>query len=223
MDWTDNLLHFLNDKQEGFEIINKSFFDFYETDILSALQEIKRDINFMTAVLEKGEDGFVVEEYEKTIISLLDINSLINNLSRNGFNFNIKKLLLKGEKLKERGIQGNKTLLKTLIDNLLTNAHKYGFDDIAVGNEVVFDLKEIDNFLSFEVRNNGKHFPEKFDREKFVTKYSTADSKTGTGLGGYDIHRIAKEFDNPDWKLTLNEDLIYPVKFKFQFPINLIN
>lgn len=223
LDWTDNLLHFLNDKPEGFDALNKSFLNFYETDILSALQEIKRDVNFMTDVLEKGENGFVVEEYDKTIISLSDINNLINELSSNGFNFKIKKLLLKGEKLKERGIQGNKILLKTLIDNLLTNAHKYGFPKKAAGNEVVFELKEIDDFLSIEVRNNGKPFPRNLDRDKFITKYSTADSKSGSGLGGYDIHRIATIFNNPEWELLLNEDPIYPVKFRFQFPIKLIS
>lgn len=223
LDWTDNLLHFLSAKREGFDDLNKAFLEFYETDIISALKEIKRDVNFMTDILEKGENGFVVQDFDKTIIPLSDVNSLINDLSSNSFNFKIKKLLLKGEILKERGVQGNKTLLRTLIDNLLTNAHKYGFDKNAVGNEVVFELKEVDDFLFLEVRNNGKPFPKNFDRDKFITKYSTANSKSGTGLGGYDIHRIAVEFNNPDWELVLNDDLIYPVKFKFQFPIKLIN
>lgn len=223
LDWTDNLLHFLNEKPEGFDALNKSFLDFYETDVLSALQEIKRDVNFMTDVLEKGEKGLVVEEFDKTIISLHDINSLINKLSSNSFTFHIKKLLLEGEELKTRGIYGNKTLLKTLVDNLLTNAHKYGFAKKEAGNEVVFELKEVDDFLSLEVRNNGKPFPRNFGRDKFITKYSTADSNSGSGLGGYDINRIATEFKNPEWGLLLNEDPIYPVKFKFQFPIKLIN
>ena len=91
------------------------------------------------------------------------------------------------------------------------------------GNEVVVELTEVDDILSMEVKNNGKPFPKNFDREKFITKYSTADSAAGTGLGGYDIHRIAMHFSNPDWELSLNEDPIYPVKFKFQFPIKLMN
>ena len=223
LDWTDNLLHFLSLKRDGFEALNKAFFEFYETDILSALKEVKRDVNFMTEILEKGENGFLVEEYEKTLISLVDINSLISELSSNGFNFQIKKMLLKGEKLKERGVDGNMILLRTLIDNLLTNAHKYGYEKKSAGNEVVFELKKIDDFLSIEVRNNGNPFPKNFDKEKFITKYSTADSKSGTGLGGYDIHRIAKVFKNADWELVLNEDPIYPVKFKFLFPIKLIS
>jgi len=223
LDWSDNLLHFFNSKHHGFDALNKAFAEFYEIDIISALKEIKKDVNFITDVLEKGENGLIIKEYEKQIIPLADINNIINELSSNNFNFKIKKLLIKGEKLKERGIHANKTLFKTLLDNILTNANKYAFDRKAIGNEVVIELTEVDDFLSLEIRNNGKPFPKNFDREKFVTKYSTADSSTGSGLGGYDIHRIASDFNNPDWILSLNEDPFFLVKFKFQFPIKLIN
>ena len=223
LDWSDNLLDFLTKKKEGFEALNNTFSEFYDIDIISALKEIKRDVNFITDVLEKGENGLVLSEYEKQVIPLSDINSIINELSNNGLNFKIKKLLLKGEKLKERGIYANKTLFKTLLDNILTNANKYAFDKKATGNEVVIELTEVDDSLSMEIRNNGKPFPKNFDREKFITKYSTADSSNGSGLGGYDIHRIASNFNNPDWILSLYEDPFFLVKFKFQFPIKLIN
>jgi type I restriction enzyme M protein len=223
LDWSDNLLHFLDSKKDEFDSLNKAFIEFYEIDIISALKEIKRDVNFITDVLEKGENGFVIKEFEKQIIPLSDINNIINELSSNSFKFKIKKLLIKGEKLKERGIYGNSTLFKTLLDNLLTNASKYGFDKKEVGNEVVIELTEVEDILSVDVRNNGKPFPKNFDREKFITKYSTADTSSGSGLGGYDIHRIAIDFKNPEWELSLNEDPFYPVKFKFQFPIKLIN
>lgn len=223
LDWSDNLLHFFNEKREGFEALNKAFTQFYDTDIISALREIKRDVNFITDVLEKGENGFVLSEYEISTIPLSDINSLINELSNNGFNFKIKKLPLKSEKLKDRGISANRILFKTLLDNLLTNANKYAFSRKEPGNEVVVELSEVDDVLSLDVKNNGKPFPKNFDREKFITKYSTADSASGSGLGGYDIHRIATHFKNTDWDLSLNEDPIYPVKFKFQFPIKLLN
>ncbi len=223
LDWSDNLLDFLNKNREGFDQLNKAFAEFYDIDMISVLKEIKRDVNFMTDVLERGENGLVLSEYEKQIITLSDINSIINELSNNGFNFKIKKLLLKSEKLKERGVFANRTLFKTLLDNILTNAYKYAFDQKSLGNEVVIELTEVDDFLSIEIKNNGKPFPRNYGREKFVTKYSTADSSNGSGLGGYDINRIATYFDNPDWTLCLNEDPFFPVKFKFQFPIKLIN
>lgn len=223
LDWSDNLLDFLNKKKEGFDELNKDFTDFYDIDIISVLKEIKRDVNFITDVLEKGENGLVLSEYEKQIISLSDINSIINELSNNGFNFKINKLLLKGERLKYRGVFANETLFKTLLDNIFTNANKYAFDKKTLGNEVVIELTEVDDFLFLEIRNNGKAFPKNFDRDKFITKYSTADTINGTGLGGYDINRIAADLNNPNWILSLNEDPFFPVKFKFQFPIKMIN
>ena len=223
LDWSDNLLHFLNAKREGFEGLNKAFNEFYDADIISVLMEIKRDVNFITDVLEKGENGFVLDEYEIATIPLSDINNLINELSNNGLNFKIKKLLLKSEKLKDRGVYANRTLFKTLLDNILTNANKYAFDKKEAGNEVVIELTEVDDLLSVEVKNNGKPFPKNFDREKFITKYSTAGSASGSGLGGYDIHRIATHFNNPDWELSLNADPFYLVRFKFQFPIKMMN
>lgn len=223
LDWSDNLLDFINKNQSGFKEMNKAFVEFYDVDMMSVLKEIKQDVNFITEVLEKGENGLVLSAYEKQIIPLSDINTIINDLSNNGYNFKIKKLLLKAENTKERGIFANRTLFKTLLDNLLTNANKYAFDEKKVANEVVIELAEVDDFLVLEVKNNGKLFPKNFDREKFIAKYSTADTSSGSGLGGYDIHRIASNFNNPEWELSLNEDPIYPVKFKFQFPIKLIN
>ena len=219
LDWSDNLLDFLNCKKEDIETLNTAFAEFYEIDIFSALKEIKRDINFITDLLEKGENGLVLGEYEKQDIPLSEINAIVNDLSNNGFNFKIKKLPLKSEMLKERTILANKILLKTLIDNILTNANKYAFDKKEDSNEVVIELTDDVELLFIEIKNNGKAFPINFDREKFIAKYSTANSNTGTGLGGYDINRIAVYFNNPDWELFLNEDPIYPVQFKFKFSI----
>ena len=223
LDWSDNLLDFLNKNQKEIESLNNSFADFYETDIISVLKEIKRDVNFITDVLERGENGLVLSEYEKQIVSLFDINEIINEMSINWLNFSIKKYILEGASLHDKGIYANKILFKTLLDNILTNANKYAFELKNVSNEVVIELTEVEEALSLEIRNNGKSFPKNFDREKFIAKYSTADSINGSGLGGYDIHRIASDFNNPDWILSLDEDPLYPVKFKFQFPIKPIN
>ena len=54
---------------------------------------------------------------------------------------------------------------------------------------------------------------------KFTTKFTTTSTDNGSGLGGYDINRIAKYFDNPEWELELNSDEIFPVTFRFSFPI----
>ncbi len=222
LDWSDNLLNFLLSKENELKPLNQEFSEFYGIDLIAAIREVKRDINFITDVLEKGENGLILEEFSKNLIPISEINSIINELSDHAMKFKINKLLSKGEKLKDRGIIGNKILLKTLLDNLLTNANKYGFVKKEPGNEFVIELTEIEDTLVMEVKNNGKPFPKNYDKEKFITKYSTGDPDAGSGIGGYDINRIAEYFNNPEWELILNKDLLYPVKFKFSFPIKLI-
>ena len=112
--------------------------------------------------------------------------------------------------------------LRTLIDNILTNASKYGFKDKSKGNHVIIDFSQNDDFLIVDIRNNGLPFPQNFDRQKFITKFNTADHSKGSGLGGYDINRIATYFENENWELELNNP-IYPVIFRFSFSIKPVN
>jgi len=202
--------------------LNDEFKILFDLGIIEAIDEINRDIKFISDVLEKGENGLLLNDYEKEIVPLVEMNNIINTLSNNEFKFSIKKLLLKVDEMKTRGILINKVLFRTLLDNLLTNANKYGFKDKSKGNHVIMELSVIDNHLIVDVRNNGCPFPKNFDREKFITKYSTADASNGSGLGGYDINRIATYFENENWDLILNTDPIYPVIFSFSFPIKLL-
>ena len=194
----------------------------FDLGLVEAITEINRDIKFISDVLEKGENGLVLKDYEKEIIPLAEINNIVNALSNNEFKFLIKKQLLKVDEMKTRGVYINKVLFKTLLDNLLTNANKYGFKEKSKSNHVIIELSDINNSLVIEVKNNGLPFPNNFDRNKFVTKFSTADISSGSGLGGYDINRIAAYFENQDWDLILNSDPVYPVVFRFLLPIKLI-
>ena len=220
--WSKNLSKFFVRKKDSISILNDEFKAFFDIGIIEAIDEINRDIKFISDVLEKGENGLVLFDYEKEIVPLAEINNIINTLSNNEFKFSIKKQLLKVDEMKTRGILISKVLFKTLLDNLLTNANKYGFKERSKGNHVMMELSEIDDHLIVDVRNNGLTFPKNFDREKFITKYSTADTSNGSGLGGYDINRIAAYFENENWDLILNTDPIYPVIFRFSFPIKLL-
>jgi type I restriction enzyme M protein len=202
--------------------LNDEFKAMFDLGIIEAIDEINRDIKFISDVLEKGENGLLLNDYEKEIVRLVEINNIINTLSNNELKFSIKKQQLNVDEMKTRGILINKVLFRTLLDNLLTNANKYGFLDKNKGNHVMIELIEIDDHLIVDIRNNGLPFPNNFNREKFITKYSTADTSNGSGLGGYDINRIATYFENENWDLILNNDPIYPVIFRFSFPIKLL-
>lgn len=220
--WSKNLSNFFDRKSISNTSLNQDFKELFDMGIMEAIHEINRDIKFISDVLEKGENGLVLEDYQKEIIPLDEVNQIFKNLSHNGFKFSIKKELLAEEDMKTRGVLINKVLMQTLLDNLLTNADKYGFKEKDYGNRVSIELSDIDNNLIIEVKNNGLPFPKNFNREKFILKYSTADAAFGSGLGGYDINRIATYFENENWELDLNSDPLYPVIFRFSLPIKLL-
>ncbi|KUJ63873.1 hypothetical protein AR687_01410 [Flavobacteriaceae bacterium CRH] len=210
---------FENNNSQAFVEVNNHYQKRYGISLIEVFQQIKEDIDHISLMLEKGEAGLILNNYPNEIQSLKNINKTINSYKENGYNFKITKYLLENEELNKNGVECNIVLLKILLENILSNASKYGFSEKSPANEVVIEMKIIDNFLEITLKNNGIPFPKNFDKTKFTAKFSTANSEKGSGLGGYDINRIASHFGNPDWDLILDKDGLYPVMFKFNLPI----
>lgn len=190
-------------------------------DLNSAFYAIKQDINFISELLEKGENGLQLSDYNLETINLQDLEKFVSKVKSTSSDYSLIIQPLKIYNKAEQGITSNNTLLKILLDNILLNAQKHGFDSKKESNEVVLDLSVLDEDLILDIKNNGKKFPKGFDKEKFIAKYSTANPNNGTGIGGYDINRIIEYFGGT-WDLILNEDIIYPVRFRIKFPIKSI-
>jgi type I restriction enzyme M protein len=210
---------FERNQSNAFIEVNQAFKDAYEIDIIEVFKQVKEDINHISVILEKGEKGLILEDYPNELISLKEINAFIRGISENGYNFHLLKNYITNFELKQNGVECNITLLRVLLDNILKNAHKYGFKENTSSNEVVIDLQIIDDFLELTIKNNGLPFPKNFTKDKFISKYSTAQTEKGTGIGGYDINRIATYFGDTNWILNLDSSDIYPVTFKFSFVI----
>lgn len=181
----------------------------------------------MSELLEKGENGLILENYPLENVPIVELQKIIREVSTTRFNFKLKIESIKSEDKNKLGILCNKTLFKVLIEEIFNNAHKYGFKSKKAENLLVVDLsvvvdETLGNRFVVDIRNNGIPFPESFTKSVFTAKYSTSDIENGgTGIGGYDVDRIATYFNNNNWELILNEDKIYPVRFKFEFPIIL--
>lgn len=218
--WSDLLLSFFKNRIGQIENMDKEFMKLTggETGIIDSLRKINEDINFITNILEKGENELNITNFNKEMLSLVNLNHFISAYNNPCENFQLIKNLIDTEQLNEKGIEVNKDLLRVLIDNIVTNAGKHAFKDDLNTNVVVIELYEQNSNLVVEIKNNGIPFPSNYDKEKFITKFSTTNEESGTGLGGYDINRIAEYFESSDWQLILNEE-IYPVIFRFEFPI----
>lgn len=210
---------FENNKTEVFNEVKELYNKRYETNLVDDLIQIKDDINHISTILEKGENGLILDNYELKPISLQEINKALKSTRKARGNYKPQYEEPPNTEITGKAIKANITLFKVLVNNILSNADKYAFNSKNSTNQLVIELKATEDILEFEIRNNGIPFPKNFNKDKFTSKFTTTSVHNGSGLGGYDINRIAKYFKNPDWELILNNEDIFPVVFRFRFPI----
>lgn len=213
------LLSFLESgNSNSITALKEQFKQSLDEELVELVRSVKNEVNYISELLERGEQGLVLQNHYNEIIPIPEIEQVISNLKNPRFKFTIKVNGVNVEGRDDIGIRTNLTLLKAMIGNILDNADKYGFDNRGIENEVVIDLNVLEDNFVLDIKNNGKPFPRGYDKEKFVTKYLTSDPGKGSGIGGHDINRIAEYFE-ASWDLILNEDKIFPVRFNFQFQL----
>jgi len=203
-----------------YDLVNRDFHNKYKSNLLDVFQSINWNINLISEILEKGENGLILKKHPLKYLSVSTIEELIRGFQNNNYKFNLDYKGFEFSKESARfSVKANETLFLVLIGNLLDNANKHGFNDSSKENKVVLDLDISENNLILIIKNNGLPFPKNYSKSKFIRKFSTNNPKGGEGLGGYDIDRIAKYFGDKDWQLILNDNSLYPVKFLFKFPL----
>ena len=208
-----------------FETLNEKFKLELGQDLSSVFENIKTDITFISQLLEKGEKGLILEDYNIETIPLNKVLAFIDKLCLTSlYNFTIyvdKSLeeLKQSKQSKSFGIKTNLTLLKVMFENIFTNAQKHAFlsKKFSDKHEVVLDVLLAEEDFVISIINNGEPFPSKFTKEKFITKYSTGVRDSGSGLGGYDIDRIIHYFGG-NWELISKKESNFPVQLDFHFP-----
>lgn len=237
---------FQNEESNAFKELNEKFEKRYDIDLLNLVSHIKSDVNHISKMFDIGQGGIILSDYEKFDIPVSEVARHFKKLIDHNYKFKIiksftdktianpeseeKYFLEKFYEDSEKSIlektnvciTGHMTLLEILVDNILSNTNKHGFDEESEYNKLNIEFIYQNDYLKIKIQNNGKPFPKGFDKSKFIAKFSTANREIGTGLGGYDINRIAKYFGNEDWKLNLSEDSEFSVSFEFNFKLNFL-
>jgi type I restriction enzyme M protein len=222
--WADNLHFFLKEKYANTDTLNKSFEEFFGENVnaLDALEQIKQDITFISNLLEEEEKGLVLTDYSLEVTSIAAVKKCLISATKGNYQFSTT-FNLTSEEVNSRGSKLNLELLKVMVVNLLVNADKHGFSqEDTNAKKVVIDLQAIGDRLILTVKNNGAPFPKNYGKLEYTTLFRTSDEEKGTGIGGYDVNRIANYFKAKDWQLFSNAKEQYPVAFIFEFPLEQI-
>jgi type I restriction enzyme M protein len=206
---------------DAFVQVKNQYWEKYETNLIDDLNLIKEDINHISSVLEKGEKGLILNDHVLEPISINEIDKIFKRIRKKKEKFIPQYKELSEDEKFGKAILANITLLKIFMENIISNANKYAFNEFSIKNEFIIELKVTEDTMQLEIKNNGNPFPENFNKKKFIAKFSTSNPDKGTGLGGYDINRIAEYFGDTDWQLDLSSNT-YPVSFKFNFPVKPI-
>jgi type I restriction enzyme M protein len=214
------LKRFFGSNDTAIQSVNEMFQKRYEQDLSATLIEMSWAVNQITNLLERGEKEINLDDFTLNNIKLNEVVALIESYNSNNYNFLVVKDIDSCIEKEGYFIRTNLDLLKILIDNILSNANKHGFKVPDKNNKVCFSLC-LDNYdIKLTVKNNGAPFPKGFTKEMFFEKYKTSNKEIGTGIGGYDIKRIADFLfnDYEGWILNLDEEE-YPVSYSFIFDI----
>lgn len=215
----------------GISIIAKELSKITDMEVRSNFQEIvsiiEKDLELVSNLLEKNESEFNLDNYK---LKECDLVVFLKEYTRKPTNnvFNAKLLIsqdIEVELFESILINANYDLLTILFNNVLDNANRHAFKNLKNKNnlvvidlQLVFDEKDTTPIALLSIKNNGFPFPENFDKEKFIQKYSKAGDTGNTGLGGSDIRRIT-EFMNVKFDLRLDEHNTFPTCYEFAFPI----
>lgn len=230
----ETLLRFFEDQSTAeVQAVKALFQERYQRGLNGVIYGIRDKVDDISVVLRHGADGLKLTDYPITVVPYMDLYSMIMDIGDEDWNFKLTELLLDPDELNiagllhrrnydptVRGVHTNLDLLKILLKNILENANKHGFAEDQQNNEVVIEFQDANDHLIILIKNNGKPFPENFDRDKFIERYTTTDPNSGSGLGGYDINRIATYLGDPDWELDLTDPL-FPVEFRFKFKLEI--
>lgn len=189
-----NLENYISKNSSLFEKINENYKDYYERSIIDSVKIVKKDINYITDLINISINGLDLNQYTVESIALKDIIVYLESLIGKYSKFELLVSCDNNNTLNNSEnyyVETNLTLLQIVMDNILNNAEKYAFDAFSTNNKVVIGLEISNNqLLNVSIKNNGKPFPKNLTKEKFITKYNTSDKERGLGIGGYDIDRI---------------------------------
>src|SRR5690606_24058650 len=143
---------------------------------------------------------------------------------------NVDEEALKEAKIKEIFINGDKSLLQKMFDNIVENAEKHAFNnEISIKNRIQIELLyDFDNLeVQLDFGNSGKPLPEGYSWESFTRKGSKSGLNGGDGFGGWFINEVMKKhggrfgFTDERGPEGIEGDIITSIELTFPIDIKI--
>ena len=177
------------------------------------LEYMKRVIRFSNTTI--SSDMFYLRQHDIDDF-VKDYCGAWKNFSGNYFNLELRSNLGDSNK-----VVFDKTYLKLMLDSILTNVERHGFNKHRSEENIVEISLSLEKFeekayVVLRVANNGEPFKKGFTINDYITR-GRYSAKTGrSGLGGYHVYQIAKGHNG---FLYLDSNKIWNVIVEVLLPI----
>lgn len=189
-------------------------------EISSQLKKITDNFDYIIRVIDSTSKDFSSSNDPLKEFKILPIlESFISSFS--SLPFGIDPMINKERIDSDTRVKIDKTLFSVMMDNILRNAHRHGFDKkVSSENKVSIELDVVQyegvDHLMLSVRNNGKKMEEGFSVYDYISRGKHGKRTGNTGQGGYDIYQIVKKFNgylglrsDDQWNFII--DILIPV------------
>ena len=189
-------------------------------EIYSQLKKVADNFDYILRVIDSTSKDFTKvdnELKEYRILSVLE--SYISQFSSLPFGIDPKIDRTKIDS--DLKVRIDKNLFTIMMDNILRNAHRHGFDKKASSdNKVAVVLDSVQHegrdYLMLSICNNGKKVEDNFTIFDYVSIGRCGKQTGNTGQGGFDIYQIVKKFNghlgmrsSEEWNFII--DILLPV------------
>lgn len=160
----------------------------------STIKYIRDNFGYIKRLIEMN--GVDFNDYPKSKINIVDyMERYIHGWENYGSKTFSIELYCDGEFERENTILANETTLAIMMDCLLDNANRHGFQKTkSPGNKVKIHLDRTtlgnENVIIIAVGNNGKPMPKDFGIDDYITSGKFGTETGRSGLGGSHVYKI---------------------------------
>lgn len=154
--------------------------------MMASTERMVRQANQLLALARSEPGGF-----ERKRLERLSLDQLVSETVQHFVEEALKKNIDIGFHLQPTAINGDRFLLRDMIDNLVDNAVRYS----PPGGAVTVSCSQIEGYGVLKIEDEGTGIPESEQDKIFSRFYRIDRSQPGTGLGLAIVRDIAKDHD----------------------------
>jgi len=184
-------------------LYNLKVSDELESTLSTYLNIIERDLKSINKSVNRVGDKIELMDLKIESFDLLEfLKDYVESLKIRSQNFYTVSLDLDENAIKEYSInsvfiEGDKDLLRRMLDNIIENAEKHGFE-YGINNKdenklEIFLMYDLEDFnVQIDISNTGNPLPESMTHDAMIRKGSSSGKSSGDGVGIWFVNEVMK-------------------------------